>query len=512
MYKILKVVLTPILSFFFVIVSFVLIINFSFFNFKLFWIIFSIYLINIIVIWIVFFSKRRTEAKLSWIFSISVFPIIGIFAYFFYGRKYKYQKKNNKYIFYNDSKIYLENHAKTEENLYKINKLSPEFYQAFKLAYSLSKRGIYDNFKFKILENGEDTWINILKDIKNAKEYILMNYFIIGNGEIVQQLLYLLEEKISQNVEVYFLYDSVGTYFQNNEFILSKFKKIGVKLARFGKFIIPLVTGNVNYRNHRKDIIIDGKIGYTGGINIGDEYINLGKKFGFINDTHCRFEGECVKSLELIFMNDWYFTTKNNLNYIENNIYSFDKSNNKEEEFIQIIDTGPIRKRSIHKSLILNLINNSKKRFWISTPYFIPTDEINDALIFAASIGKDVRILLPGKTDKTFILSLSKLYASRLMKYGVKVYITNGIFNHSKAILVDDKISIISTTNLDQRSLYVDHQTMAMVYSKLTNNKLENTFNNYFVFSHLFDIKEIQKWNFLYKIIINLISFVSPIL
>ncbi len=510
MYKSLKVIITPIISFFFVILCFVLV-TMNYLDFSFVYTMLSLYILNWISIWIVFLSKRRSEVRLSWVFVISVFPVIGMLAFFFYGREYKYKKKNRKYSIYNNTKIKYEDSQLVNKYLEFIKKNTPNFYEVFKLSYNSSLRAIYKDSEIKILDV-EEHWISLIRDLMSAKKYILMTYFIFAKGKSVDLLCNLFEQKIKAGVKIYFLYDHVGTYFQNMEKIFKKLKKMGVKVHRFEKFMLPFIKGTVNYRNHRKDIIIDGKIGYTGGINMGDKYLNFSVKFGKINDFQCRISGNVVKSLELIFMNDWYFTTNQEINNIENNFYPMPDENYDNPNFIQIVDSGPTKSFSIHKNILLKLIDSAQKRIWMSTPYFIPSEDLINALIIAAKLGKDVRILIPGRTDKLFILSLTKLYASELLKYGIKIYTMNNVFNHAKIFLFDDEISINSTTNLDQRSFFVDYQTMVINYNRKINQLFSEKLEECFRLSTLLSINEINNWNFNYKLLIKILRLASPIL
>lgn len=522
MYRILKVLLTPILTFLLLVLIFSFIA--LYFKWQMLFIFIGFYFLNIIAVVFIFCSNRRENVKLSWIFAIILFPFVGLFAYFFYGRQYMY--KNNKikvrYMkFLKINSIY-ENPALTKINLEIIKKENPEFYDCFKLGFVISNRSLYKNYDFTILENPQISWINILNDIKKAKKYIFMNFYILGKGEILVNLCDLLKQKVKEGVSVYLIYDHVGSYFYNNDFFIHKLKKAGVKVLRFSRFIIPFVTGKVNYRNHKKDIVIDGIIGYTGGVNISDVFLDLTIK-GIILDSYFRFKGQAVKSLQLIFFNDWNIASKNEISYnefinknslvknnelLESEIASKSVSNN----FIQIIEDGPIKNETIHKDLLLKYINSAKKTIWITTPYFMPTNDILNALINAVKLGKDVRIIIPGKTDKLFLLNISKTYCKELLKAGVIVYTLNNSFIHSKMFIFDDVISVVGTTNLDQRSLYIDYQTLVFVYNKGINAKLKKIFLKYIKLSLKLDINEIENFNWFYKFFLNFLQIFIPIL
>ncbi len=516
MYKALKVIITPIISIVFILALYLFIMIY-YLDFNFMYIVFILYLLNWLTIIIIFFSKRRAEVKLSWIFVVSIFLFIGMFAYFLYGRDYRHKRKNQKYNIYSNININYENQETTKFNLETLYKINSELAELFHINNLVTNRGIYNNTKIKILEP-EESWINIINDISKAKKYILITYFIIENGEALNLLTEMLIKKHNEGVIIYFLYDHVGSYFKKIDKVVKKMRNAGIYISKFEKFLIPFVKNSVSYRNHRKDIIIDGIIGYTGGVNIGDSYLNLKHKLGKINDLHCCIKGEAIKSLELIFMNDWYFTTKTEISFIKINMHNnFIKNKENlitqnQENFIQIVDSGPIKPLSLHKNIILKMINLSKKRIWLSTPYFIPPEDLINELKLAGKLGKDVRILIPGKSDKLFILSLTKLYASQLLKYNVKIFVMYNSFNHAKFSIFDDDVSIISTTNLDNRSFFVDYQTMVLNYNKQLNLDFTKKFEQFFKLSYELTEDELKSWNIFYRGTINFLKFASPVL
>lgn len=271
---------------------------------------------------------------------------------------------------------------------------------------------------------------------------------------------------------------------------------------------LPFMTGNYNFRNHRKDIIIDGNIGYAGGVNLADNYIYLSAKYGFWRDTQIRIVGEAVKSIDLIFRQDWHFITGNILDI------SAEKSEIKIKNniIVQVIDDGPITKETIQKDLFIKFISNAKKRVWISTPYLIPTSDLITALRNSAYSGVDVRLSLPGITDKFLSLDMSRTYYDSLIESGVKIYEYNNVFNHSKSGIFDDDITIIGSTNLDYRSLYSDHQTLVIVYDSKTNSDLSASFEKDFIHSSLIISNPLLHRSFAYRgVFLLLLRILAPL-
>lgn len=458
---------------------------------------------------IIFVTNRMQDAKISWIMVTLCLPIIGIFLYWTFGRPYHYRRKQKIYLKTNSYFYTQEDWTFANKILEKKLSLNEDTLSLFNYTTRISHRPFYNNTDVQILTNGPIKFVKLIEDLKQAKNYIFINYFILSEGELLEVILDVLKSRITAGVKVYIIYDAVGSYFSLSKYKIWKMKKMGIIIHKFSPVRLPFMTGNYNFRNHRKDIIIDGNIGYAGGVNLADNYIFLSAKYGFWRDTQIRFVGEAVKSLDLIFRQDWHFITGNILDVVAENTQEKVNNNN---IIVQVIDDGPLTKETIQKDLFIKFISNAKKRVWISTPYLIPTTDLITALRNSAYSGVDVRLSLPGITDKFFSLDMSRTYYDSLIEAGVKIYEYNNVFNHSKSGIFDDNITIIGSTNLDYRSLYSDHQTLVIVYDKQTNSDLATSFENDFVHSSLIIVNPLLKRSFAYRsIFLLLLRILAPL-
>ncbi|AGM25453.1 cardiolipin synthase [Spiroplasma chrysopicola] len=438
------------------------------FNIQYTFIFLGFILIDFLFSFVIFFSKRRYEVKFSWIIFINFFPIIGLCSYLMFGRKYHYS--NQKTLFYEKiNKNEYQNNLLTNDKVKKTVGLIPQhFVKTVDLINEIAEKPLYQNNAIEIMENGAKCFQRMLDDLDNAKSYILLNYFIIADGELFEIVCAVLRDRIAAGVQVFMIYDHVGSYFKISKKSIRKLRKIGVIVQKFLPIITPFINGNANYRNHRKDVVIDGLVGYTGGINLADVYANQSAKFGLFHDVQVRIVGKAVRGLEVTFVDDWYFATKHQekLTELVPAILQTKNYNSQGTAIVQIVSHGPSIDQSVTKDVYLSLINSAQKRIWLSTPYFIPPVELIEALKLAARSGIDVRLIIPGLTDKIFVLDITKTYCRELIEAGVKIFEMNGIFNHNKIAIFDNDVTIIGSCNLDYRSFFADHQTSAIIYDQ----------------------------------------------
>ncbi|ATG97770.1 cardiolipin synthase [Mesoplasma lactucae] len=474
----------------------------------------GLFLASLITSIIISFQDRRLDVKIRWIAFIMLVPVIGLFSYIFFGRPYKYSV-DDKYKYLNFKKYNKKERTllvdRAEEEL---EKNASNMKRAFMISANEQGDLPYINSHADLQFNASEAWINILRDIDAAQEYILIDYYIVEENEVYKNLANLLMKKAKQGVKIYFLFDFIGSYGKFTYLEQLRLSKTGIRLAAYQKLPLPLLSWKANYRTHRKDISIDGKVGYIGGSNISDEYTNRFAKFGFWHDEQVRITGAAVQGIEKIFNSDWIYTTGDDLT-LEiphlGEIYVSDKDKNS-NDIIQLPACGPNHANSSHLDILLQIIASAKKRIWLSTPYFVPPTELIATIAAAARAGIDVRLVLPGMTDKPFLLDVSKKHTDLLFDSGVKIYSTSNIFNHTKAYLVDDDISFIGSTNLDYRALFSDQQTMGLIYSKDFNHQLEERFKWDFKVSNLYSKKPSKEHNFLVRGLILLINWASPLL
>lgn len=465
-------------------------------------------LLTILTAIIIFLTNRLMDVKLSWIMVVVCLPVLGIFLYWVFGRPYRYRKKQKvhlnlfKYFYKQEDWNFTKEVLNSEKSQFDSEDLS-----IFKYTTRISFRPIYTNTDVRILVNGPENYQQILSDLKVAKDYIFMNYYIIADGELLETILAVLEQKVQQGVAVYIIYDHAGSYFLLSHDTINRIKKKGIHFHRFAPIKLPFLTGSYNFRNHRKDVIIDGVIGYTGGINLSDTYIHLSGR-GFWRDTQVRLVGDAVKSLELIFRQDWHFTTGEILSVVK----SEDSPEIKNNMIVQIIDDGPLTKETIQKDLFIKYISMAKERVWITTPYLFPTADLITALRNSAYSGVDVRLCLPGILEHYLLQDLGRTYYDALLEAGVKIYEYSHAINHSKMGIFDSKFTIIGSTNLDYRSLYSDHQTLVSIYDSKTNEILANQFLEDFKYSNLIKSNPLLLRNkFYHYVFLFLMRILAPL-
>ncbi len=394
-------------------------------------------------------SDDNPDYKVPWLLVLMGLPIIGFMLYFmFYSRKLK--KKFTKRL---DSIAKKYEHefddSKGRDRLEADNERAAA--QA-KMLCEISGTHIYTDTSTEYFPLGETMHERMLEDIKKAEKFILLEYFIIEKGIFWNSVLDILKEKAASGVTVRVMYDDIGCMKTLPGNYNKKLKKYGIETAIFSR-----LRGNAdsefNNRNHRKILVIDGVVGYTGGINIADEYINRQERFGHWKDTAIRLEGAAVRELTRLFLNDFGINTKDYPELPEG-AYS-ESSNNIENGYIVPFGDGPapIYKHNVGKTVIQNMLHSATKYMYMTSPYLIIDNDLCSDIENTALRGVDVRIVVPHIPDKKIIFSITKSFYSRLMAAGVKIYEYKPGFIHAKNYISDDKYAMIGTINLDYRSL-----------------------------------------------------------
>jgi cardiolipin synthase len=336
-----------------------------------------------------------------------------------------------------------------------------------------------------------------------------LEYYIVRHDRIGTQIKEVLMDKARKGVEVRFLYDAVGSWKLSRGYI-DELRASGVQAVPFLPVKLPLLNNKINYRNHRKIVVIDGNVAFVGGLNIGDEYLGLNPAFGFWRDTHLIVKGEAVRSLQLIFLQDWFSMTGEQLlepNYLSPKIPT-------EEIFggVQMISGGPDHQWDVIKKLFFSMIISAKRSIWITSPYFIPDEDILNALRVAALSGIDVRLLFPAKPDKRLPFYASRSYFPSLLEAGVKIYEYHKGFLHSKMIIVDDELASIGTANMDMRSFHLNFEVNAFLYRTRSTQRLVEDFLQDLDDASEIDEGEFTDRAFYYKVIESTSRLLSPLL
>lgn len=444
------------------------------------------YIIGIIISMNILLENRDPSKTLLWILMFMIFPGVGIVLYVFSGRNirkhklFKAKTKSSKLShrqLLNSMEI-LKNIVKNQQKMLEEDSLmgddaSPIKERVVRLLFNIGQFPYTTNNELEIYKDGHEKFANLIEDMKAAKDHIHLEYFIVKDSQIAREIQAVLIEKARQGLEVRFLYDDFACWrLKINRSFLRELKEAGVKCAAFLPTKFPIFGGQLNYRNHRKIAVVDGKISYTGGLNIGDEYMGKFKKFGYWRDTHIRIRGIATHMLQLIFIVDWYLTT--------NELLSDDKYMPKMkiigDTAIQVVGTGPDSKwEDIHYAFF-SAISQAKKRVYIETPYFIPDESLLKAIKTAALSGVDVRIIFPQKIDHYIVNIASYSYFEEIMKAGGKVYLYQNGFIHSKVFLVDDELASIGSSNMDLRSFMLNFEVNAFIYDKEYVNMVADQF------------------------------------
>lgn len=436
----------------------------------------TIFTINIfLVLLVVVFERRNPIATLSWILLLVFMPLVGFLMYIFLGQNLR--RKKLFYLKEEEEHELLSLLAGQDSSLQKnrlpfndprIREYQDLVYLQLVSNYSLLTQ---DN-KVEVFHEGEELFNRILSSLKQARNYIHMEYFIIRNDSLGQSIIDVLCEKARQGVEVKLLYDGMGCIRLSPRFF-KKLHAAGGRSAAFFPPFLPYINLRINFRNHRKILIIDGEEAYIGGFNIGDEYRGLSSRFGHWRDTHLNIRGSAIDSLEMRFLLDWRFAARDPL---PNTEYYFPERHPEGSSALQIVSSGPDMNYPAIKNGYLKLISKASNNVYIETPYLIPDDSILEALKIAALSGVDVRLMIPCKPDHFYVHWASLSYIGELLEAGVRCYQYQKGFLHSKMVCTDGFASSVGTANLDIRSFELNFEVNAFIYDEIISQQLEDNF------------------------------------
>lgn len=421
----------------------------------------------IFIAFVISLENRRPAHTLTWLVVLGSFPVLGFFFYLMFGRNYRKQRLFQKKAML-DEQTFLKFQTQRE---WDVEQLAIEEHQRplLQLAHRIGKSPVSLATETKVLTNGQETFSTIFAELKKATHHIHLEYYIVRHDEVGQQLKAILMEKAKQGVHVRFLYDAVGSWKLSKTYI-QELRDAGVEMIPFSPVRLPFLSNKINFRNHRKIIVIDGTVGFVGGLNIGDEYLGKDKYFGFWRDTHLWIRGEAVRTLQLIFLQDWYYMTGKTLltsEYLSPQLVHYDGQGG-----VQLIAGGPDQKWEVIKHLYFAMITSAQRSIWIASPYFVPDEDILTALKVAALSGIDVRILAPKRPDKKIVFYASRSYFPELLEAGVKIYEYSKGFLHSKIMIVDGELASIGTANMDMRSFHLNFEVNAFLYHTDSTKKL----------------------------------------
>ena len=418
-------------------------------------------------------ERKQPEKTIAWLLILTLLPPIGLILYIFLGRNWKRNKLNDRI------------NPKINDLISPILDEYPEkqYVPLMELLAFNSDSPIFVNNDIKIYKDGVEKFKDLKEELLKAKHHIHLEYYIVNSDEIGNEIKDILIKKALEGVKVRFIIDKVGSSSLKRSYI-KDLKKAGVSVVMYSYFLAPLlkvINTQINYRNHRKIVVIDGQVGFLGGINIGDEYLGRNKKFGYWRDTHLMIKGDFVLALQAVFLDDFITIEKadNSYTFYDKEFDKYFPENivAKERVLMQLVKSGPDSTFPAIMQSILKMIMTARENIYITTPYFVPPSSIIEALRIASLSGVDVKIIFPEKSDHFMVNKASKSYLAELMDCGIEVYFYDkSSFIHSKTMTIDGKICTLGTANMDIRSFKLNFEVNVFIYDANVARDMENQF------------------------------------
>lgn len=474
-----------------------------------------IILLHIITLMVVLFNERkRPVSTISWVFTLLFLPVLGVLLYVFLGTA-RYVNVKRKF----GKKLLLdrEYHKILRKQLEHVQQQGPEFcggqstpYLDMITMHMKTSGSLYsEDNALTLLPSAQEKYERMFADIRAAKKSVHVMYYIFRNDRTGNALIDLLTEKAKEGVEVRLIYDSFG----NLKTPAKTFRRLRQAGGQVIKFLPHPILNllRVNYRNHRKIVVIDGEIGYLGGINIGDEYLGLDKTKSPWRDTHLRIVGSSVATLQLRFLLDWQYLKDEKMDEKEVAEKYFSVRRGAGHSALQIVSSGPDSPAQQIKYGFVKMIGSARKTLYLQTPYLIPDDTIADGLKIAVDSGVDVRVMIPGIPDKKFVYYATLSYVEELLQAGVRVYTYNG-FLHSKMMTADNSIATLGTTNMDVRGFQLAFEVNAFIYDPDFAQKCTEMFLNDLKSCRELDLETFAKRPLLSKLKESIFRLLSPLM
>lgn len=465
----------------------------------------------VFVIALIILENRSPEKTVSWILILILIPVVGVIFYIFFGQDYRKRKifsrkglKSSERLLILQGKILkqLRDNKPARFEDYSENSLG-----IMKMLFNNSNCIVTEKNNVEFLIDGEATFHSILESIRKATHHIHLEFYIFDNDKLGSRVIDALCKKAGEGVKVRILYDDVGSW-RLKQRTINMMQSAGIKIVSFQKVRFPLLSSKVNYRNHRKLVVIDGNTGFTGGLNIADRYLEGDPVLGYWRDTFVKIEGEAVWGIQNIFAADWFFTTKENITSAEYYPLVRKPGNNT----VQIVSSGPDSDWPAISQFYFTAIAQSHKQVFLTSPYFMPTDDIITALKTAALRGVDVRIIIPEKSDSVFARFGTESYIEEMLEAGIRIYFYSNGFIHCKTMVVDGEIISIGSANMDFRSLETNFEINAVIYDET----LATSMNSIFEADLKYCIPQsIESWNnrsFFRRFTASLVRLVSPLM
>ena len=449
--------------------------------------------------------NNNPDFKIAWIFPVLCFPVGGALLYLMFGRTHLNKKNTRKLrdaVESSSGMIVPDN-----ELLEMIGDKNAHIQREASYIINNSRSNIYAFTETEFLNPGTLFFDDLVLELRKAEKYIFLEYFIIGEGEMWQQIFGILRQKAADGVEIRLMYDDIGTINLLPVDFPEKMQSYGIKTIVFNPYK-PSLDRFMNYRDHRKFAIIDGKVAFTGGINIADEYINRKERFGYWEDSCVKLNGDAVMKVVVLYLEMWTFATGEKQDYEKYAI----KYQSKNDGFVIPFSDEPLFRGLIHENAYINVIDNAKKFVYICTPYLILDEVMENALIRAAKSGIDIKIITPHIPDKKIIFEMTRANYERLIDCGVEIYEFVPGFIHTKMIISDGLTAIVGTCNFDYRSFYLHFENGVWMYKSKAVEQARNSFMDSLSVSKRITPEFCKDVSFERRLIRSLLKVLSPLL
>ena len=447
-------------------------------------------------------ETRTSQGAIAWVIFLITFPYISLPVYWILGRNKFYGYTKAKHI--KDERIQAELSGFIEglkQHHIALSNINAAESAAQKLALLPALRGN----NVTLLVNGEETFASIIEGLESAQHYILFQFYIVTDDTIGRKIRDLLVKKAREGVEVFFLYDEIGSYSLSTAY-LRTLVEAGVQVAPFHTRKGIMNRFQINFRNHRKIVVVDGRETWIGGHNVGDEYMGYTKAFGYWRDTHVKIEGPAVMVAQLSFVEDWYWAKDRGIETL-----SWQPTIHPEDKAVLVVPTGPADELETAALMFHHAINSAQERIWIASPYFVPDDAIISALQLARLRGVDVRILIPHKADHLLVYLAAYSYFEELMGLGVRFFRYKEGFLHEKVMLVDNETATVGTANFDNRSFRLNFEITAVMTDMAFAQQIEKMFLEDFKRSYEMQASDIEGRSTWFRFATRLARLTAPI-
>ena len=459
------------------------------------------YLCGLVCAVFALWRSRTAQGATAWVVGLLGFPYLMVPLFLIFGR--------NRFQGYVRQRKELDAIAREEmgqiRQMEKEQVTPPEGLEVFSSIAKLGDQPAFmDCNSIDLLIDGEQTFASMMDAIREAKRYVLFQFYVIRPDKIGSEFSDLLIQKAKEGVRVYFLYDAIGTSLHSK--FLKTLRKAGIHVSRFNSTRFWGARIQINFRNHRKNVVVDGHTAFVGGMNVGDDYLGRYPKIGPWRDTHCRITGPAALTAQLSFVKDW--------NWSEEEVLDLDWISEKQEEgsHVFIHHTGPADRGEPALLAHIALINKAKSRVWISNPYIVPPEALSNALILAVLRGVDVRILAPSYSDNKLVMWASEVYIESLLRMGVRIFQYLPGFLHQKVVLIDDEIATVGSTNLDSRSFFINFEIMAISPNKKFVQEVSRMLEKDFSQSREIFEAELRNRTLPRQILTRAVALISPVL